>query len=409
MKYNASVSGETADVLVVGAGIVGLATAWQFTQRGGVRVRVVEAEGDVALHQTGRNSGVIHSGLYYREGSLKASLCRKGREQLLAFCQKHQVPFELCGKLVVASSPEQVPALEVLFRQGQANGIERLAWVEGSDIPRFEPHARGEAALWVGDTGIVEFRRVARALAREVEDAGGTVSLGFAVRGLERKNGLWVARSRQGEVAGRVLVVCAGLEGDRLARQAGAAGDVRIVPFRGEYWELAPHRRGLVRNLIYPVPDPRFPFLGVHFTRKVDGRVEAGPNAVLAPGRHAYRRLAFSPKDTWETLTFPGFWRLAARYWRTGLAELWRSLSKKAFCRALQRLVPAVRQEDLVHWGCGIRAQAMDRQGQLLDDFAFAEAEDALFVLNAPSPAATACLAIGAALADACQRFLPRS
>lgn len=406
MKYNGLVSAANADVLVVGAGIVGLATAWQLVQRGGLRVRVVEAEREVAFHQTGRNSGVIHSGLYYREGSLKAKLCRQGREQLLAFCHKHQVPFELCGKLVVATQPSEIPSLEALARRGHANGIEKLLWVDGGDIPRFEPHARGVAALWVGDTGIVDFRRVAKALAEGVERAGGTVSLEFAVRRLQRKSGFWVAASHQGEVAGRVLVVCAGLQGDRLARQAGLASEVRIVPFRGEYWELALHRRDLIRNLIYPVPDPRFPFLGVHFTRRLDGRVEAGPNAVLAPGRHAYRRFAFSVKDTWETLAFSGFWHLAARYWRTGLGEMWRSISKAAFCRALRRLVPAVRRKDLVRWGCGIRAQALSSSGELLDDFAFAEADQALFVLNAPSPAATACLAIGEAIAGRAFCFL---
>jgi L-2-hydroxyglutarate oxidase LhgO len=391
---------ETADVLVVGAGIVGLATALKLAQERHLRVLVVEAEGRVGFHQTGHNSGVIHSGLYYRPGSLKATLCRQGREELLAFCRQQAIPFELCGKLVVATQPGQVATLEELARRGQANGLTSLSWVEGNEIPRFEPHARGLVALWVGETGIVDFPHVAKALAAQVEAFSGQVRLSFLVRSLHRRQGLWWARGPQGEVGGRWLVVCAGLQGDRLARQAGVGGDVRIVPFRGEYWELAPHRRALVRNLIYPVPDPRFPFLGVHFTRRVDGRVEAGPSAVLAFSRASYQRWAFSFRDLWQTLSFPGFWRLARRYWRTGLTEVVRSVSKAAFAKALQDLVPAVEKEDLVNWGCGLRAQALNRRGELLDDFVIAQGEEALFVLNAPSPAATAALAIGGFLAQ---------
>ncbi|KDA54803.1 hydroxyglutarate oxidase [Thermoanaerobaculum aquaticum] len=387
-------------LVVVGAGIVGLATAYHLARSSALPVIVAEAEGRVARHQTGHNSGVIHSGLYYRPGSLKAQLCRKGREELLAFCQSHGIPFELCGKLVVATREEQIPALEELARRGEANGLEALRWVEGAEIPRYEPAARGVAALWVGDTGIVDFRQVAEVLAREVQQAGGELRLGFRVRQLASTGRGWRLNGPGGAMEARGVVVCAGLHADRLARQVGVGGGIRIVPFRGEYWELAAHRRHLVRNLIYPVPDPRFPFLGVHFTRRLDGRVEAGPNAVLAFAREGYRFSQVSLRDLAETLTFPGFWRLARRYWRTGLAEMRRSLSKACFCRALQELVPEIREEDLEGRGSGVRAQALDRQGQLLDDFAFGEAPRGLFVLNAPSPAATAALAIGRVIGD---------
>lgn len=387
-------------LVVVGAGIVGLATAYHLTRNSTLRVVVVEAEGEVARHQTGHNSGVIHSGLYYRPGSLKAELCRKGREELLAFCRAQGIPFELCGKLVVATRQEQIPALEELARRGEANGLQTLRWVEGKQIPTFEPAARGVAALFVGDTGIVHFPQVAAVLAGEVERAGGELRLGFRVRRLSPTAQGWRVVGTAGEIKARGVVVCAGLHADRLARQVGVGAGIRIVPFRGEYWELAAGRRHLVRNLIYPVPDPRFPFLGVHFTRRMDGRVEAGPNAVLAFAREGYRFSRVSPRDLVETLAFPGFWRLAGRYWRTGMAELWRSLSKAAFCRALQELVPEIRQEDLVGRGAGVRAQALDARGNLLDDFAFGEAPRGLFVLNAPSPAATAALAIGRVIGE---------
>ncbi|MCS7182722.1 MAG: L-2-hydroxyglutarate oxidase [Thermoanaerobaculum sp.] len=393
-------------VVVVGAGVVGLATAAYLAQSSRYAVVVLEAEEEVAYHQSGRNSGVIHSGLYYRPGSLKAQLTREGRAQLLRFCQQHGVPFALCGKLVVATRERQLTALQELARRGEANGLERLEWVDGKDIPRFEPYARGVAALWVGDTGIVDFRQVAQALARQVEAAGGNILLGFRVEGLHFAGGQWRIWGRRGEVAARGLVVCAGLQGDRLARRAGLTPAVQIVPFRGEYWELAPQRRHLVRHLIYPVPDPRFPFLGVHFTRRVDGRVEAGPNAVLAFAREGYHWSKISWRDLGETLSFPGFWRLVRRYWRTGCGEMFRSLSKAAFCRALQELVPEVRPADLVGRGSGVRAQALDRQGNLLDDFAFSEGPQALFVLNAPSPAATACMAIGRAIGERLKAIL---
>lgn len=393
------VSQEKFEVVVVGAGIVGLATAYQLGSRFSHRLAVVEAEGEVASHQTGHNSGVIHSGLYYREDTAKAKLCREGREALLSLCRNRQLPFQLCGKLVVASSPEQVSTLEELARRGKANGIQNLRWLEKAEISRYEPHARGVAGLWVGDTGIVDFRQVAQVLAGEILDRGGTVRLGFRVRRLAF-DGDWHLFSREGAITAQRIVVCAGLYGDRLARQVGVGSGLRIVPFRGEYWELARQRRHLVRNLIYPVPDPRFPFLGVHFTRRLDGRVEAGPNAVLAFAREGYRFSQISLQDTLETFIFPGFWHLARRYWRTGLGEMVRSFSKAAFCRALQRLVPEVTVRDLVSKGAGVRAQALDAQGRLLDDFAFGQAPKGLFVLNAPSPAATAALAIGGVIAE---------
>lgn len=392
-------SQEKFEVVVVGAGIVGLATAYQLGSRFSHGLAIVEAEGEVANHQTGHNSGVIHSGLYYREDSAKAKLCREGREALLSLCRNRQLPFELCGKLVVASSPEQISTLEELARRGKANGIQSLRWLERSEISRYEPQARGVAGLWVGDTGIVDFRQVAGVLAADIVNRGSTVKLDFRVRRLAF-DGCWHLFSRAGKITAQSLVVCAGLYGDRLARQAGVGSGLRIVPFRGEYWELARQRRHLVRNLIYPVPDPRFPFLGVHFTRRLDGRVEAGPNAVLAFARQGYRFSKVSLRDTMETLLFPGFWHLARRYWRTGLGEMVRSFSKAAFCRALQKLVPEVTVRDLVSRGSGVRAQALDSRGRLLDDFAFGYAPKGIFVLNAPSPAATAALAIGRVIAE---------
>lgn len=392
---------EAFDLGVIGAGIVGLATARALLERRpGRSLVVLEAEERPANHQTGNNSGVLHSGLYYRPGSLKATLCARGREALARYCAEKRLPFDRCGKVVVATRPAEVARLEELERRGRENGLVGIERLGPEGLREHEPHVRGLAGLWVPETGILDYRAVAESFADDVRAAGGEVRLRCAAGAMRRESGGGLTIETTGApVRVRGLVNCAGLQADRVARRAGDRPTIRIVPFRGEYKTLVRERGHLVRGLIYPVPDPRFPFLGVHFTRRVDGTVEAGPNAVLALDRHGYRRGAFSPRDALATFATPGFWRMAARYWRTGLAEEWRSLSGTAFARALAELVPEVRREDLRPAGAGVRAQALDADGTLADDFRIDRGRDALHVLSAPSPAATASLAIGEHLA----------
>jgi len=395
------------DLAVIGGGIVGLAVARENALRGR-RVVVLEAEERVAAHQTGHNSGVIHSGLYYRPGSLKAQNCVAGRDALYRFCAEQRIPHERCGKLVVATAPEEVERLERLERNGRANGLAGLVRLRGEELRRYEPHVVGVAGLWVPETGIVDFKEVAAALVRQLCERDGELRTGFRVSSVnERSDGL-VVRSGKQELEARLLVACAGLQADRVARLCGVRPGVRIVPFRGDYYRLGPRVAGLVRNLIYPVPDPAFPFLGVHFTRKLAGGVECGPNAVLALAREGYRPGSVSARDLFEMLAFPGFWRMAARLWRTGLGELHRARSKAAFVAALCRLVPGIRADDLVGRSAGVRAQAVGPDGRLLDDFHILGSGRTLHVLNAPSPAATAALAIGETVArEAERRFGP--
>jgi L-2-hydroxyglutarate oxidase len=384
------------DAVVIGAGIVGLATALALIRaRPGLSVVVLEKESAIAAHQTGRNSGVIHAGLYYKPGSLKARTCARGRALLERFCEEHDVPFERCGKVVVATERSEIPRLDELARRGQANGLLAVRRMGQDELREREPHAAGLEALFVPDTGIVDYGEVARAYGRELARHGAQVHTGAQVVAIDRRNGSVVVQSPAIEVEARVLVACAGLGSDRVARLAGLTLDVSILPFRGEYWMLAPERQGLVRNLIYPVPDPTFPFLGVHFTRRIGGGIEAGPNAVLALAREGYSRTSFDLRDTWDVATWPGFWRMARRHWRAGMSEQWRSLSRGAFARACARLVPEIEPADLRPGGAGVRAQAVARNGALLDDFEIRQAERMVHVLNAPSPAATASLAIG--------------
>lgn len=392
-------AGTRVDVAVVGGGIVGVATAMAVLARARVSLAVVEKESRLAAHQTGNNSGVIHSGLYYRPGSLKARNCTAGREALLRFCSEHGIPAERCGKVVVATRAEQVPVLEELRRRGEANGLVGLRTLGPGEIREIEPHAAGVAGLFVPQTGIVDYVRVTEAYAEEVRRGGGEVMLGAPVRKVARDGDGMVLETGKGEVRCRFLVNCAGLQSDRVARLAGVEPGVLIVPFRGEYYRLAQGRDGLVRNLVYPVPDPEFPFLGVHFTRMVGGGVEAGPNAVLALKREGYTRRSFSLRDTATTFAYPGFWRMARSYWRMGLGEYWRSFDKRAFVRALQALIPEIQPADLTPGGAGVRAQALDPSGRLLDDFRIVEGERQVHVLNAPSPAATASISIGATVA----------
>ncbi|MCU0453779.1 MAG: L-2-hydroxyglutarate oxidase [Bacteroidetes bacterium] len=389
-------------VIVVGGGIVGLATAYRLvTSRPGWTVTVIEKETSVAAHQTGNNSGVIHSGIYYKPGSLKARLCVQGSRDLVDFCRTHDVPHRICGKIVLATSPGELPGLEEIARRGRENGLEGLRWLEGAEIAAVEPNARGLRALWVPQTGIVDYTRVAERLADVLRDRGSDVRLGEKVIGIEiRPRGDVVVRTDRAEWTADRVVTCAGLHSDRVARMTDRDVAIRIVPFRGEYYKVRQERVEIVRGLIYPVPDPRFPFLGVHFTRMIDGGLEAGPNAVLALKREGYRKTDIDLNDLWETLTWPGFHAVARKYWKTGLGEYYRSFSKKAFTKALQRMVPEVREDDLMPGGAGVRAQASERNGALMDDFSFVEHGPVLHVCNAPSPAATASLAIGDVIAN---------
>ena len=399
-------SNTRCDVAIVGGGIVGLATALQFLQsRPDQTVVVLEKESDVALHQTGRNSGVIHSGLYYKPGSLKASLCLDGYRRLLEFCSEFDIPHEICGKVVIATNEQQLAQLNELERRGTSNGLRNLRRLSISELREREPHCAGIAALEVPQTGIVDYSSVSRAMQSSITRLGGRVLHHHQVTDmLEVEDNVRISTTH-GDFCARFAVTCGGLHSDRLARQTIVDIDLRILPFRGEYFMLRESAVPLVRHLIYPVPNPAFPFLGVHFTRMIDGSVECGPNAVLALAREGYDKLTVSPRDILETLTWPGFRRVATRYWRTGLGEYHRSFSKTAFARALQALIPSVTAEDLIPAPSGVRAQACDRHGNLLDDFAIRESARVVHVCNAPSPAATASLAIGNYVAE---RILPR-
>jgi len=389
----------SADIVIVGGGIVGLATAMAITADGAHTVIVLEAEQRLAAHQTGRNSGVIHSGLYYRPDSLKAENCVRGREAMYTFCEENDIAHERCGKVVVATDPEEIPRLDELERRGRANGLQGVRRLSGEELLEHEPHVTGVAGLLVPETGIVDYADVAAAMARRAQETGATVHVGARVRGRVGRGSEIVVQSAAGDFACRYVVNCAGLQCDRMARAFGADPHARIVPFRGEYHELVPAKHSLVKNLIYPVPDPRYPFLGVHFTRMIGGGVEAGPNAVLALRREGYAKLSFSPRDALGIASYGGFWRMASRHWRTGIMEVHRSFSRAAFVRALQKLIPEVGRRDVQAGGAGVRAQAVADDGSLLDDFSIVESETALHVLNAPSPAATSSISIGQSLA----------
>jgi L-2-hydroxyglutarate oxidase len=393
-----------ADFVVAGAGAVGLATAYALLRaRPGRSVLVLEKESSPAFHQTGRNSGVVHSGLYYKPGSLKATTCLRGREKLLDYCRRRGVPVEVCGKVVVAVDASETPALERIADRAAANGVP-FTRLDAAGLRRIEPEAAGVAALHVPGTGIVDYPAYCRALVEDIRAAGGDVVCGTVVRRAETRGDEVIVAADSGETVARAFVNCGGLWSDRVAVAAGVPRPARIVPFRGEYYELVPEARGLVRSLIYPVPDPAFPFLGVHFTRLIDGGVECGPNAVLAFRRDGYRKTDFSWADVADYATYGGFWRLAQKHWRAGAAEFRRSWSKRAFVVALRRLLPAVREEHLVPAPAGVRAQALAPDGGLVDDFLIASAPRQVHVLNAPSPAATASPAIGEAVAEAAAR-----
>jgi L-2-hydroxyglutarate oxidase len=388
------------EIAIIGGGIVGLGTALALTECTNARLVVLETEGRLASHQTGNNSGVIHSGLYYKPGSLKAVNCAAGRELMYRYCADRGIAHERCGKVVVACDERELSALDELERRGAANGLIGLRRLDADQLREHEPHVRGIAGLFVAETGIVDYKQVAEAFAKDVRERGGDVCLNAQVIGCKRAGSEFVLATTQGDVQCKGLVNCGGLQSDRVARMCGIEPGVQIVPFRGEYYDLIPEKCSLVRNLIYPVPDPRFPFLGVHFTRMIHGGVEAGPNAVLAFRREGYSRSSFSGRDVAAMIGYRGFWRMARKYYDTGISEMYRSFSKRAFVRSLQRLVPDLRNEDVRPGGSGVRAQAVSPDGRTLDDFHIVEAERMVHVLNAPSPAATASISIGQTIAE---------
>jgi L-2-hydroxyglutarate oxidase len=398
---------ERADVAIVGGGIVGLATAKRLLDaRPDLRVAVLEQERELGAHQSGHNSGVLHAGIYYAPGSLQARLCRTGKAEMETYCAERGVPFERVGKLVVALGDEELPRLEAVRARALANEVPGLEEVGPERIREIEPHAAGIRALWSPTTGIVDYRRVVAALADDIRAGGGAVETSRGVRGIDVQAAEVVLATVRGPLVAGNVVLAAGLWADRLARLAGDRGREAIVPFRGDYYRLTPEASGLVRGLLYPVPDPRFPFLGVHFTRRIDGEVWAGPNAVLAFARRGYRLRDVDARDLAETVANRGFLRLAGRYWRTGVAEMWRDVSKRAFHAALRRYLPELRPDQLEPGPSGVRAQAIDPDGSLVDDFRLGGGPRVLTVRNAPSPAATASLAIGAELAKrAIERF----
>lgn len=389
------------DIIIVGGGIVGLATALQILQKNPtLRVRVIEKEHELAKHQTGNNSGVIHSGLYYKPGSLKARNCIEGYRMLISFCEENDVPFELCGKIVVATDEHELPLLQTLYQRGEQNGLTGFRMLKSEALREYEPHVRGIAGFFVPQTGIVDYKVVAEKYGEQIRNRGGEIILGEkVVRIIKERSTVTVVTDKTTHHAG-MIVNCAGLYSDKVARLASDNIDIKIIPFRGEYFKLKKDREHLVKNLIYPVPDPNFPFLGVHFTRMMRGGVEAGPNAVLAFSREGYRKSDINFKELSETLAWPGFQKVAAKYWRTGLGEMYRSFSKSAFTKALQKLIPDIREEDLVEGGAGVRAQACDRTGGLVDDFLIFEEPQVINVCNAPSPAATSSLSIGRSVAE---------
>lgn len=394
-----------ADIAIIGGGIVGLATAMELLVRQpNLDLLVLEKESRIAQHQTGRNSGVIHSGIYYAPGSLKARTCVAGKERLLRFCDEHAIPYDLCGKVIVATTEEELPRLQSLYERGQANGVPGLEVIGPDRLRELEPCCVGIRALYSPTTGIVDFGRVAQAYADEVVARGGGILTDHEVTAIRENGGGYALETPSGTVEAGYVISCAGLYSDRVARMTGAPGDPKIVPFRGDYYVLVPEKTDMVRGMIYPVPDPRFPFLGVHFTRRMDGGVWLGPNAVLAFAREGYGKLQVAPGDLAETLTYRGFGKLASRFWRTGFDEIYRDFSKAAFLAALRVYMPRLRSEDMEPGPSGVRAQALNIHGELVDDFVVNHKGRALHVRNAPSPAATSSLAIADIIANTAQK-----
>lgn len=388
------------DITIIGGGIVGLATALQIQQTNpSLKIRLIEKENALATHQTGNNSGVIHSGLYYKPGSLKANNCIRGYHLLLDFCRTNGVPFDICGKIVVATEENELPLLDNLFNRGAQNGLTGFKKLSKEELKEYEPHVNGRAGFFVPQTGIVDYTRVALTYAELLQKNGTEINLGERVTEIFSRPPQQEVITAKASYPTRLVINCAGLYSDQVARLTSKKVNVKIIPFRGEYYKLKKEKEYLVKNLIYPVPDPNFPFLGVHFTRMAKGGVEAGPNAVLAFSREGYKKSDINLSEFFESLAWPGFQKVAAKYWRTGLGEMYRSFSKAAFTKALQKLIPEIQQQDLEEGGAGVRAQACSRDGGLVDDFLILEEAHAINVCNAPSPAATSSLAIGETVA----------
>ncbi len=388
------------DVAIIGGGIVGLATAMALLKRFKISLVVLEAEDHVSAHQTGHNSGVIHSGLYYKPGSLKAINCVSGREAMYRFCEEHNIMHDRCGKVVVATDQREIPGLNILEERGRANGLIGLKRLSPQEIREHEPHVSGIDGLFVPQTGIVNYNDVSEAYAKIIEETGGKIQLNTRVTGFQQTADGFTLETSKNPTHCKNVINCAGLQSDRIAHMCGVEPGLQILPFRGEYYEFIPEREYLVNNLVYPVPDVRFPFLGVHFTRMIHGGVEAGPNAVLALKREGYKKSDISLGDIAQYGTYIGFWRMALKYWKMSISEMYRSYSKRAFVKALQRLVPELKMEDVHPSGSGVRAQALTPDGKLVDDFRIVEAAHQVHVLNAPSPAATASISIGESIAD---------
>ena len=381
------------DLAIVGGGIVGLATAMTLAKNSNLSIILIEAEKELAKHQTGNNSGVIHSGLYYKPGSLKAINCIDGRDDLYAFCEENDVAFERCGKVVVATSQDEITRLDVLEERGKANGL-NVKRLNQEQLKDYEPHLAGIAGLWVPETGIVDYVGAAQTYGKLAQENGAVIQTNTKLLSVENLSNEIVLNTTQGDIHATQMINCAGLQTDRIAKLCGTDPECQIIPFRGEYYELVPEKHHLVKNLIYPVPDPRFPFLGVHFTRMVKGGIEAGPNAVLALKREGYTHFDVSLLDFAETLSYAGFWKLIAKHWKMGSMEMYRSLSKQAYVKTLQKLIPELESKDVYRAGAGVRAQALAKNGQLLDDFHIIQDAKFVHVLNAPSPAATSSLSI---------------
>ena len=393
------------DIGVIGGGIIGLATAMRLTQEfPRYKVVVLEKESEIAQHQTGHNSGVIHAGIYYASGSQKANFRTTGGRLLRKFCDEHGIEYEMCGKVIVATNEEEIARLEDLYQLGTANGAKGLEMISKESLRELEPHAAGIKAIFSPNTGIIDFAKVSQAYAIEMRENGGDFLTRSRVHGIARHDDRLYLETSRGEISARLVINCAGLHADEVARMMGIDIGVRIIPFRGEYYSIKPERSHLVKSLIYPVPDPKLPFLGVHFTKRINGSVEVGPNAVLALAREGYKKTSFNLRDAFETLTYPGFWWMSKSYWKTGIHEQYRSMVKTSFLRSLQTLLPDIRMNDLQDPGAGVRAQAVDRKGRLLQDFIIAETENAIHVLNAPSPGATSSLSISRYIVDLAQK-----
>ncbi|SEH28623.1 L-2-hydroxyglutarate oxidase [Chryseobacterium culicis] len=384
------------DIIIVGAGLVGLATAYQLKiKKPDAKILVLEKENDVSLHQSGHNSGVIHSGIYYKPGSLKAKNCIEGYNSVINFAKEHGIRYDLCGKIIVATSQEELPLLDNIYKRGVENGLQELKYLSREEFREIEPHCEGVRAIKVPQTGIIDYPGVAKKIKELFQELGGEVKFNSEVRNIINNNAEIIVKTQASEFKTKKLISCAGLYSDKITKMTNEKNDVIIIPFRGEYYKIRDEKKHLVKHLIYPVPDPNFPFLGVHFTRMIDGNIEAGPNAVLAFKKEGYKFFDFDLEETMQTLMWPGFRKIVAKYGKTGLGEVHRSLSKSAFTKALQKLMPEIQESDLVPGGSGVRAQACDRNGGLIDDFDIVKNGNIIHVRNAPSPAATSCLSIG--------------